>query len=186
MQKYFIVDVEADGPVPPLYSMVCFGAVELNLESYRTGNWNTFKGFTAPISEKWIPDALKVSGYTRAQHESFNHPEATMFDFLDWIEQSLPIGAKPVFVSDNPAFDFQWINYYFHEFVKGNIFGHSARRIGDLYCGLSKDLSKNHEWKKMLRKTRHTHDPIDDAKGNAEALIQMLQNNQFRLGGLTL
>lgn len=27
---------------------------------------------------------------------------------------------------------------------------------------------------KYLRKTRHTHHPVDDARGNAEALLAML------------
>jgi hypothetical protein len=27
--------------------------------------------------------------------------------------------------------------------------------------------------KKYLRKTKHTHHPVDDAKGNAEALLAM-------------
>lgn len=186
MQKYFIVDVEADGPCPNPFSMVCFGAVELSLDSYKTGRWNTFYGQTRPISDAYNADALKVSGFTREQHKQFDYPQLVMQQFLDWIESSLPIGAKPVFVSDNLAFDWQWINWYFWYYVGGNIFGHSGRRIGDLYCGMKKDLSKNHEWKKMLRKTRHTHDPVQDSIGNAEALCAILSDNSFRLGGLIL
>ena len=45
----------------------------------------------------------------------------------------------------------------------------SGRRIGDLYAGLVKDASKATEWKKY-RVTQHTHNPADDARGNAEAL----------------
>ncbi len=41
--------------------------------------------------------------------------------------------------------------------------------IGDLYAGLVKDVSKATEWKKY-RVTAHTHNPVDDARGNAEAL----------------
>jgi hypothetical protein len=51
-----------------------------------------------------------------------------------------------------------------------NPFGWSSRRIGDLYCGLVKDSRA--QWK-YLRKTKHTHHPVDDAKGNAEALLAM-------------
>ena len=32
---------------------------------------------------------------------------------------------------------------------------------------------------KHLRKTKHTHHPVDDAKGNAEALLEM--KHQFNL-----
>jgi hypothetical protein len=28
---------------------------------------------------------------------------------------------------------------------------------------------------KRLRKTKHTHHPVDDAKGNAEALLKMMK-----------
>lgn len=79
---------------------------------------------------------------------------------------------RAVFVSDNLAFDWQFINYTFHRFLGRNPFGFSGRRIGDLYAGLVCDVYKATEWKK-LRETRHTHHPVDDAKGNAEALLKM-------------
>jgi hypothetical protein len=52
-------------------------------------------------------------------------------------------------------------------------FGFSARRIGDLYCGMVKDAAKNHEWKKKYRKTAHDHHPVNDALANAEAILAM-------------
>jgi hypothetical protein len=94
-----------------------------------------------------------------------------MRDFRTWLDTLAPNGAL-TFVSDNPAFDWQFMNYYFHRFLGENPFGFSARRIGDLYAGWKGDASKSNDWKK-LRKTRHTHDPLDDAKGNAEALLTM-------------
>lgn len=35
---------------------------------------------------------------------------------------------------------------------------------------MQKDMQVNF---KHLRKTKHTHHPVDDARGNAEALLQM-------------
>ena len=57
---YIMVDVEADGPIPGDHSMVCFGAivVEPSLDK-------TFYGRLKPLSDKWIPEALQVSGFTR-------------------------------------------------------------------------------------------------------------------------
>lgn len=54
-----------------------------------------------------------------------------------------------------------------------NPFGFSGRRIGDLYCGMKMDTGLNREWKKLFRKTKHDHNPVNDAKGNAEALLAM-------------
>jgi len=164
--SYIVVDVEADGAFPPTYSMVCFGAVVVEPSLKKT-----FYGKTLPISSQFVSEALTVSGFTREQHEKFDQPHRVMFEFQKWV-QAVSVG-KPAFISDNPAFDWQWINYYFHHFRGENPFGFSARRIGDLYCGMKMDANLNSEWKRNLRKTRHTHDPLDDAKGNAEALLAM-------------
>jgi len=160
--SYVVVDVESDGPIPAEFSMVCFGAV-----IFEELLNQTFYGRTRPISEKFIPEALAVSGFTRQQHLGFKEPKTVMEDFAEWLAKHSK--GRPIFVSDNPAFDWQFINYYFHRFLGRNPFGFSARRIGDLYSGLVQDASKASEWKKY-RVTRHTHNPVDDAKGNAEAL----------------
>lgn len=163
-----VVDVEADGPIPPDYSMVCFGAVIVDEKLNKT-----FYGETAPISPLWRPDALAVSGFSRESHETFPDPKATMVQFGSWIRQNTV--GRPVFISDNPCFDFQWINYYFHKYTHENPFGYSGRRIGDLYCGMRHNMGLNHEWKRKLRKTKHNHDPVQDCLGNAEALLAMFQ-----------
>jgi len=162
--SYIVVDVEADGPIPNDYSIVCFGAVIVEKTLSKT-----YYGDIKPISDKWIPDALAVSGFSREEHMKFGNPEVVMDEFAKWINVN-SIG-KPTFISDNPAFDWQWINYYMHKYCGDNPFGFSARRIGDLYCGLMKDAGVNREWKKRFRKTHHTHNPVDDAMGNAEALL---------------
>lgn len=178
MKTLIVVDVESDGPCPGLYSMVCFGAVAVTPALDKT-----FYGQTAPLQEviptqygepaydyiQFDKEALAISGFTREQHLAFPHPYITMENFRGWLKQF----PQPVFVSDNPAFDWQFINYYFHAFgEKGNPLGFSGRRIGDLYAGLKGDLSYANKWK-HLRKTAHTHNPVDDAKGNAEALLAM-------------
>ena len=85
--------------------------------------------------------------------------------------------GRPVFVSDNPAYDFGWINFYFWKYLGRNPFGHSARRIGDFYAGLCGDFWKSSDWKK-LRKTAHDHHPVHDALGNAEAFERLLKGER--------
>jgi len=91
-----------------------------------------------------------------------------MNNFDQWIESN--IKDKPIFISDNNGFDWQFINYYFHHFLGKNPFGYSSANLGSLYKGLVKDTFKNF---KHLRKTIHTHNPVDDVIGNAEALLHM-------------
>jgi len=160
---YIMVDIEADGPIPGDYSMVCFGAVLVEPALNRT-----FYGKLRPISEKWVPEALKVSGFTREDTLQFDPPAMVMERFEAWIKAN--VSNRPIFIADNNGFDWQFINWYFHHFLGRNPFGFSSANLGSLYKGLIKDTSGNFQ---HLRKTRHTHHPVDDAMGNAEALLHM-------------
>ena len=160
---YVMVDIEADGPIPGDYSMICFGAVIVEPELERT-----FYGRLKPISEAFIPDALAVSGFSRDECLQFDNPETVMKGFRDWLKTNCR--GRCLFISDNNGFDWQFVNWYFHHFLGANPFGFSSTNLGSLYKGLMKDISVNF---KHLRKTKHTHDPIDDARGNAEALLRM-------------
>lgn len=158
-----MVDVEADGPIPGDYSMVCFGAIVVEPSLSKT-----FYGRLRPISEQWIPEALAVSGFSREETLAFDEPAEVMRQFAEWIATN-SVG-RPMFISDNNGFDWQFINWYFHHFTGDNPFGHSSANLGSLYKGLVQDMFKNF---KHLRKTKHTHHPVDDVRGNAEALLQM-------------
>ena len=161
--SYISVDIEADGPIPGDYSMICFGAVIVN-ESLD----KSFYGKLKPISEKWNPDALAVSGFSREETLGFDNPLDVMLQFETWIKEN-SIGG-PIFISDNNGFDWMFICWYFHHFIGTNPFGFSSQNLGSLYKGMVKDTFKTF---KHLRKTEHTHNPVDDAKGNAEALLFM-------------
>ena len=161
--SYISVDIESDGPIIGENSMVCFGAVVIEPSLSRT-----FYGKTRPISDIWVPEALAVSGFSREEHERFPDPVITMTDFANWIKE-VSIG-NPIYIADNNGYDASWTNYYFLKYYGSNPFGWSSRRVGDLYCGLVKDAQAR--WK-HLRKTTHTHNPVDDAMGNAEAVLEM-------------
>lgn len=161
--SYVMVDIEADGPIPGDYSMVCVGAVVV-----APGLTRTFYGRLSPISEKWIPEALEVSGFSRDETAAFDDPKAVMAAFADWIAENA--GKRAISVSDNNGFDWQFVNWYFHHFLGRNPFGFSSMNLGSLYKGLVKDTFQTF---KHLRKARHTHHPVDDARGNAEALLHM-------------
>lgn len=99
-----------------------------------------------------------------------------MLQFLEWLKDVCGTN-KPVLYSDNNGFDASWINYYMLNQVGQNPFGWSSRRIGDLFCGFYND--PYYRWKKH-RRTNHTHHPVDDSKGNAEALLYLI-NQGFKL-----
>ena len=159
--SYIMVDIEADGPIPGDYSMLSLGAVVV-----RPGLSETFYGKFRPISDRYLADALAVSGFSREETLSFEEPEKVLTDFKHWLKKVSP--DRLMFVSDNNGFDWQFVNWYFHHFLGSNPFGFSSTNLGSLYKGLVSDCFQNF---KHLRKTKHTHHPVDDAKGNAEALL---------------
>lgn len=168
---YFMVDVEADGPIPGDYSMISFAAivVESSLDK-------TFYAQLKPISDHWIPEALNLSGLTREQTLTFENPQAVMENFTKWIKNESK--GRPFFISDNNGFDWQFMNWYFHHFCGANPFGHTSINLGSLYKGLVKDMFVNF---KHLRKTEHTHHALDDVRGNAEALLEMKEKLDLKI-----
>ena len=174
---WYSVDVEADGPIPGEYSMISFGIVVVEPGLHRT-----FYKEVKPISEKWIPEALAVSGFSREKTLGFEEPAKAMQELCDWVVAVQGhTNSRPMFLSDNNGFDWQFVNYYLWKFAGRNPFGHSSTNLGSLYKGMQKDTFQNF---KHLRKTRHTHNALDDAKGNAEALLEMKKMGlKINLGG---
>lgn len=166
-----MVDIEADGPIPGDYSMISFGAVIVEPSLSKS-----FYGKLKPISNRWVPEALQVSGFTREETMSFEEPKSVMERFAVWISENSK--NRPIFISDNNGFDWQFINWYFHHFLGQNPFGFSSMNLGSLYKGLIRDTFKNF---KHLRKTKHTHNPLDDAMGNAEALLELVREFSIRM-----
>jgi hypothetical protein len=143
--------------------MVSLGAVVVE-----PGLERRFRAFLRPISENFVPEALAVGGYSRGQTLGFAEPAVAMRDFAEWVKTHG--GTRPVFISDNNGFDWMFVAWYFHHFLGANPFGHSSANLGSLYKGLVKDCRKNF---KHLRCTVHNHDPLDDAVGNAEAMLHL-------------
>lgn len=165
LENFIMVDVEADGPIPGEYSMFEFGAVLVRDPSV------SFHGRLIPISEKWVPEALAVSGRSREElfHAPYQCPIDVMTAFLGWIARHVP--KRPMFISDNNGFDWQFVNWYFHRYLGANPFGFSSTNLGSLYKGFVQDMRKNF---KHLRETKHDHNPVNDARGNAEAMRKIV------------
>ena len=160
------VDVEATGRSPITGTMTEFGAVE-----YKTRQ--TFHGLiweSRPAEHN--PAVSVITG-------KLIHPLSdVMAAFARWLAELSK--ERPIFVSDNPAYDFQWINAAFDVCGMDNPFGHSARRISDFWAGLNRTWSNTQGWKRY-RVTRHDHNPVNDAMGNVEAFEHILSEFGLKL-----
>lgn len=169
-KQHFSVDVEADGPVPGLYNMISFGIVPLHdLEA-------GFYGEIYPdILNAGIPEARNISGISYEKQLTFSPASIIIPQAISFIHQNCQ-SERAIFWSDNNGFDWSFWNYYVVKYGGGlNPFGFSSRRIGDLYAGLKGNPRSTQGWKKY-RKTNHTHNALDDSRGNAEALRRIFDD----------
>lgn len=164
---HFVLDVEADGPCPGRYNMISFGLVWL------IDAGKSFLGEVAPvIDDPGLEEARAVSAVSFETQQSYADPHQVMAAARAWMVEHTK-GQRATIWSDNPAFDWQFWNWYCHTFLGENPAGFSARRIGDLDAGRRGQPLTTNAWKKR-RQTPHTHNPVDDARGNAEALRWIL------------
>ena len=143
--RLIFVDCEAYGGCPSMGRLTELGAVTWRSETY----YGDFRGVRCNSQEE----------------------KAVWENFAVWLSSA--VEGRPILVSDNPAFDWQWINDGFLRCLGDNPFGHSARRIGDFYAGLTGDFRNSSKWK-SLRVTKHDHNPVHDALGNLEAFKRIL------------
>jgi hypothetical protein len=158
MSNLIFVDVEATGQSPIGGKMSEFGAVDYDTR-------DTFHG----LIWKARPDPENPAKPI-LEHQ-VNDLGDVMEQFSEWIKAHTK--GRAVFVSDNPAYDWQWISAAFDQCHMNNPFGHSARRISDFWAGLQCDWSDTQSWKRF-RATPHTHNPVDDAIGNVEAFEKIM------------
>ena len=179
-QEIFIsVDIEASGPIPGEFSLLTIGACEIfNPE-------NSFSGILKPITPNFDPEAMAVIGLT---HDSFKtageEPVIVMESFRDWIGRCCGTDANPVFVGFNAAFDWSFINYYFHRFLNVNPFGFSALDIKSMYLGAFKtswQQTKSSQITSQLKpRLRPTHEALRDAQFQAE-IFRLIREKQTKV-----
>jgi hypothetical protein len=184
---YLVTDIETDGPDPGPHSMLSFGCVVTDGEAVRgefSINLATLPGATghARTLQWWQtqPEAWAAATTNPVP------PEAAIAAFVDWV-RALP--GKPVFAAAPVAFDGCWIEWYLRRFAglklftppyeKHGLFQGGALDIGSLAMGV---LGLSHaavadkpyppEW---LGGHTHTHCALDDARGYASLLRELLR-----------
>lgn len=167
------VDIEADGPIPGIYSMLSLGAVRVD------GAGSDFYVELRPVSGEYVPEALAVSGLDRqALARTGVEPGEAMRRFKQWLSG---LGGRPVFASFS-TWDWVFVYYYLVCFGGGSPFGHSSLDMKSFYMGrygtdwrrTSKGaIAKAHPH--LLRgRGPHTHNALDDAREQAAFLRRML------------
>jgi DNA polymerase III epsilon subunit-like protein len=172
-EEYISVDIEASGPIPGEYSMLSIGACLVR---------DIHEGFYAelrPTSDRYISEALEVSGFSLAclRENGIDPPEA-MTSFCKWIKE-VCADRRPVFVGFNASFDWSFVNWYFHKFLKENPFGIGGVDIKAYYMGLSgsewNDTTSSKLPSRFQSSLTQTHHALEDAQAQAEIFKKLLE-----------
>lgn len=176
MSEAFIsVDIEASGPIPGEYSLLSIGACVVYEPDH------TFSCLVKPISANADRQALEVTGLRMEELiVSGLTPEAAMRQFAQWIHE-VSAGSTPVFVGLNAAFDWSFVNYYFHRFASSNPFGFAALDIKSLFMGMQgcswHDTRSSNIKRVLSAKTEGTHEALEDARYQAE-LFRLIRSSR--------
>jgi hypothetical protein len=182
MQEIYVsTDVETDGPIPGVYSMLSFGSAAYLADK------TLLDTFTANLEV--LPTAIQDPGTMawwaqepeawQACRENRLPPDIVMRDYVDWLT-SLP--GKPVFVGYPAAFDFMFVYWYLIRFTGASPFSHSALDMKSYACALLKTPYRESTKKNMPREWfeefPHTHQSLDDAIEQGALFCNMLKANQ--------
>lgn len=187
MKEIFVsVDIETDGPIPGLYSMLSFGSVAFDLTnpdkpivvSKFERNLIELEGakqHESTMRDFWDknPEAWKVC------RENPVDPKLAMQEYCEWLK-SLP--GKPVFVGYPAGFDFTFIYYYLMYFIEESPFKFQALDIKSYamcYMQTSfRETSKHNMPKRWFDKNlKHTHCALDDALEQGYMFAKIMADN---------
>ncbi len=177
---FISVDVEASGPIPGMFSLLSIGAC-VAFEAASKTFYCTVKPLEGAESD---PDALKVSGLSLENlAQTGKSPEEAMRFFEKWVA-AVSGKSKPIFVGLNAAFDWSFVNYYFHRFLGRNPFGFSALDIKSLYMGLTGDAWADTKSSRMAKTLgiphgKMTHHALDDAQAQAELFVVIREQSKL-------
>lgn len=181
---FFSVDIESDGPVPGVYSMLSFALVVAGtfdgVQFRRAERLDqTFYAELKPVTDSFDPDALAVSGLSRERLRlEGRDPTEAMRACAAWVDERAQ-GKTPVLVGYPLGFDWSFLAYYFTVFAGRSPFGHSrgfdTKTAAALLTGVPVGAAGRAGLPAALQSTRpHTHGALDDALEQADVLANVM------------
>ena len=185
---YLSVDIEADGPIPGVYSMLSIGAAAFRPNANTAKGYvelGTFKRNLKPLPDaKQSPDTMQwwstqPEAWKAATEGAVDAVDA-MKDFVAWVK-TLP--GPVVFCGYPVAYDFQYVYHYVIRFTGfPSPFGFQGLDIKTFAWGMLggayKDAAKRNMPKRWFKNVPpHTHDALDDAIGQGILFMNMLNDN---------
>lgn len=175
---YISVDIEADGAIPGVFSMLSLGAAVVGRHHLADDPTACFYIELQPISARFDEAAMKVNQLDRGRLEREGAaPALAMARFEAWVCEAAS-DAKPVFVGFNATFDWMFVHWYFVHFLGRSPFGIAgldikAYAMGSLGLERWSDTTKRNLDRRFLATDVHTHHALDDAREQAEIFSRL-------------
>jgi len=182
---YVSADVETDGPLPGVNSMLSMGFAVAGV--FSQGRFEaadpeaqTFYRELRPAFDAVVPEALAVTGLDRdALAREGADPADAMTEAAAWVRE-VAGECRPVLVAYPLSFDWLFLQWHFLRFGRdGSPFGHSscldAKTILQVKTGEVLDEVRRDRLPEAVRPTRpHLHHALGDAIEQAELLARLL------------
>ena len=189
---YVSIDIEADGPVPGLHSMLSLGAAAFTSEGVLG---DTFSVNLEPLPEasedmrtmRWWASQPAAWEACRTDPEA---PESAMRRFHAWIQDQHDGVGLPVMVAFPAAYDAMWVQWYLRRFVGDDPFRRRAIDVKTLamvamgagYQATTKSSLPRH-WRP---RAKHTHVAVDDAVEQGELFVNIVHQLNVQRGDVAL
>ena len=178
---YVSVDIEADGPVPGLNSMLSLGAVLFThdgvpIEEFSV-NLETLPGAGQhPQTMQWW--AKQPGAWAACRTQTQNPGEAT-HRFSAWIGTQAQALGEPVMIAFPAAYDAMWTQWYLHRFTGDDPF---RRRVIDIKTLAMAVMGKGYRATAQDRLPgrwrtagRHTHVAVEDAMEQGRLFMNIVR-----------
>ncbi len=135
--RYFCIDIEASGPVPPQYNLLSLGVTVVRPEGDRHVLGDSLYLEFRPVFPGFDPGALAVTGLDveRLRKEG-SEPGEALRRLNAWVEErNRGSQDRPCFVGHNAVFDWAYLNYYYVHFGVPNPFGYKGIDTKSLAMG---------------------------------------------------
>lgn len=183
----FSTDVESDGPIPGIYSMLSFASVAYTEDGEQLGNFSANLE-TLPLADEH-PETMafwaKNPEAYAATRKNLAAPAEVMQVFSSWVSAWSGLG-KPVFLGYPATFDFLHLYWYLIKFTGKSPFSFSALDIKSYAMAVLGSRFRETTKSKMPRALLeglppHTHCALDDAKEQGELFFRLKALNSSRV-----
>jgi len=180
-ELFFVIDIETDGQVAGLNSMLSLGCVVVDPRTRQILD-DTFYRKMLPLSNL-LPDPATLEwwqqfpdAYKEATSDAI-YPRDAMVEFFQWVQGICDREGRNPAPACMPSWDFGFVLYYLMRYLgqEGfDLFGHRPLCIKSLCYAFMGEEFRGLRPPEHWQTTKHDHTALADARGHAESLCVLL------------